>query len=218
MSPGGRKANQFARSQSWLAAQREQFSPSSVYRDYGIVSNPNARLRGRPRALDTGDVNYLSALLQANPVLYLDELQEKLLTQRGVDVLIATLLRTLRRLHFSRKCVSARMLERNYTLRSVYWIQIADMVPDLNMLIFIDEAAKNDRTSGCPKGWSLMGTCCIQQRAFVRGKCFSILPVLTLDGIIAHDVIEGSVNMEWFLGFLEEHVVRNLLCSGTCAT
>ncbi|KAJ6542874.1 hypothetical protein B0H19DRAFT_875396, partial [Mycena capillaripes] len=33
-----------------------------------------------------------------------------------------------------------------------------------------------------------------------------ILPVLTLDGIIAHDVIEGSVNTEHFLSFLEEHI------------
>jgi hypothetical protein len=76
------------------------------------------------------------------------------------------------------------------------------------MLMFIDEAAKNDRTTARTKGWSLLGTRCIQRRAFVRGKRFSILPVLTLDGIIAHDVIEGSVNTERFLSFLEEHVVR----------
>jgi hypothetical protein len=140
--------------------------------------------------------------------MYLDELQEKLLTQRGVGVSISTLLRTLRRLHFSRKCVSARALERNDTLRSAYWNRIADVVPDPNMLMFIDEAAKNDRTTARTKGWSLLGTRCIQRRAFVRGKRFSILPVLTLDGIIAHDVIEGSVNTERFLSFLEEHVVR----------
>jgi hypothetical protein len=92
---------------------------------------------------------------------------------------------------------------------------MADLVPDANMLMFIDEAAKNDHTSGRIKGWLLMGTRCIQQRAFVRGKHFSILPVLTLDGIIAHDVIEGSVNTAQFLSFLEEHVVRDFLCSAT---
>ncbi|KAF7372044.1 Tc1-mariner class transposase [Mycena venus] len=139
--------------------------------------------------------------------MYLDELQEKMLTQRGVDVSIATLLRTLRRLHFSRKCVSPRALQRNDTLRSAYWIRIADLVPDPNMLMFIDEAAKNDHTTTRQKGWSLMGMRCIQRRAFVRGKRFSILPVLTLDGIIAHDVIEGSVNTQRFIGFLEEHVI-----------
>jgi hypothetical protein len=87
--------------------------------------------------------------------------------------------------------------------------RIADIVPDANMLMFIDEAAKNDRTIGRPKGRSLVGTRCVQRRPFVRGKRYSILPVLTLDGIIAHDVIDGSVNTKHFLGFLEEHVVCN---------
>jgi hypothetical protein len=33
--------------------------------------------------------------------------------------------------------------------------------------------------------------------------------VLTLDGIIAHDVIEGLVNTKHFLSFLEKHVVSD---------
>ncbi|KAJ7099212.1 hypothetical protein C8R44DRAFT_947512 [Mycena epipterygia] len=47
---------------------------------------------------------------------------------------------------------------------------IADLAPDLNMLMFINEAAKNDRTTGCPKDWSLKGQRCIQRCAFVWGK------------------------------------------------
>ena len=36
----------------------------------------------------------------------------------------------------------------------------------------------------------------------VRGRCYSILPVLTLDGLIAWDIIEGSVTSERFVQFL----------------
>jgi transposase len=36
---------------------------------------------------------------------------------------------------------------------------------------------------------------------------FSILPILTLDGIITHDVIPGSVTSERFLRFLRELVI-----------
>jgi hypothetical protein len=85
--------------------------------------------------------------------------------------------------------------------------KMADIAPDPNMLMFVDEAAKNDRTTGRTRGWSLKGQRCIQRRVFIRGKRYSILPVITLDGIIAHDVIEGSVNTEHFLSFLEEDVV-----------
>ncbi|KIK91170.1 hypothetical protein PAXRUDRAFT_94875, partial [Paxillus rubicundulus Ve08.2h10] len=36
---------------------------------------------------------------------------------------------------------------------------------------------------------------------------FSILPAITLDGIIAYNIIEGPVNSQHFMRFLEEHVM-----------
>jgi hypothetical protein len=85
--------------------------------------------------------------------------------------------------------------------------KIADQVPDADMLMFVDEAARNKRTSGRSKGWALKGKRCFQRRCFVRGKRYSILPVLTLDGIITYDVIEGSVTAARFVEFLRELVV-----------
>ncbi|KAG2112036.1 uncharacterized protein F5147DRAFT_572829, partial [Suillus discolor] len=35
---------------------------------------------------------------------------------------------------------------------------------------------------------------------------YLILPILTLDGIIAYDIIEGSVMSERFMQFLQEHL------------
>ncbi len=89
--------------------------------------------------------------------------------------------------------------------------QIADQVPDPNMLMFGDEASKDERTLARIWGWSLRGTRCIQRKCFVRGRQFSILPILTLNGIIAYDVIEGSVTSEWFVQFLRELVVCSRL-------
>ena len=49
---------------------------------------------------------------------------------------------------------------------------------------------------------------------FVHGKRYSILPVLTLDGIVVYDIIEGSVTAEWFIEFVREMVVSSfvILC------
>src|SRR5712672_2612529 len=88
---------------------------------------------------------------------------------------------------------------------------IADLVTDPNMLMCGDEASKDERTPNRRKGWSQQGTRCVQQKCFVRGKRFSILPILTLDGIIAHDIIEGSVTSERFVEFLRELVVSVFL-------
>ena len=79
--------------------------------------------------------------------------------------------------------------------------------------MFGDEAAKDGQMSARRKGWSERGTRCMQQKCFVQGCHYSILPIFTLDGIITYDVIEGSVTGERFLRFLCELVVSFLQCN-----
>ena len=191
-----------------LGVQKSLVYQSLAYHHfYGVPYNPRSRKSGRRRMLSQEDLKLVVALLNCRHCIYLDEIQDEFYTKRGTVVSITTLLRTLHRLHYSRKCVSAHALERDDLLRSLYMNRIADEVPDPDMLIFIDEAARNKKTSARMKGWSLVGRRCVQQRCFIHGERFSILPILTLDGIIAHDIIPGSVTSERFLQFLHELVV-----------
>jgi transposase len=182
-------------------------------RMYGVPYNPYGHKPGRKRILSQGDVKFIVALLDRRHCLYIDEIQEHLNNERRVFVSIPTLLRTLQRLHYSRKGVSVRALERDNLLRSAFMNRVADEVSNPDMLMFVDEAARNKRTSGRPKGWSLVGKRCVQRRCFGRGERFSILPILTLDGIITYDIIPGSVTSERFLRFLRELVVCDSICS-----
>ena len=115
---------------------------------------------------------------------------------------------TLCRLHLSNKDVSGCALERNIEQRAIFMNRMANLVENPNMLMFGDEAAKNERTSARRQGWSLRGTRCVQQKCFVRGRRYLILPILTLDGIITYDIIEGLVTSDQFLQFLRELMVR----------
>ncbi|KAG2034936.1 hypothetical protein BDR03DRAFT_818745, partial [Suillus americanus] len=54
-----------------------------LHQDYSQVTNPFACRRGCSRILDAVDTKYIHALLQANPAMYLDELQEQLLTAQN---------------------------------------------------------------------------------------------------------------------------------------
>ncbi|KAJ6586487.1 hypothetical protein DFH09DRAFT_1075410 [Mycena vulgaris] len=128
------------------------------YTIHGVAHNPNTHPSGRCRLLTAIDIRFIEALLEQTCTIHLDELQEKLLMQHNINVSLPTLFRTLQRLHLSHKCVSVRALERNDIQCSAYMNRIADVVPDANMLMFIDEAAKNDHSTGRSKGWSLIGT------------------------------------------------------------
>ena len=85
--------------------------------------------------------------------------------------------------------------------------KIAEEVPDPNMLLFVDEAAKDERTTARRYGRAGRGNRCAVQHRFVRGIRYSIIAAITLDGIIAYDIVEGPVDTERFVRFLNEQVV-----------
>ena len=179
---------------------------------HGVCYNPTSHRRGRPRKLTSTDISFIKALISQHHTIYLDEIQEQLLSRRGAQISIPTLMRTLCRMQLTNKDVSGRALERNVEQRAIFMNYMAEIVQDLNMLMFGDEAAKDERTCVRKRGWSLRGSRCIQRKCFVRGRRYSILPILTLDGIITYDIIEGSVTSERFVQFLRELVVgSNLL-------
>lgn len=187
------------------------YTALKYYHRFGVPWNVRAKRSGRHRKLSYVHLNFIYHFLQENPCTYIDELQDIIRDRCGTHISFQTICRTLRYLHYSHKTVSKRALERNEKLRALFDIKIGELVRDPNMLVFLDEAARNDKTAGRNMGWSLRGTRCIQRRRFVRGKRYSILPALTLDGIIAHEIYEGSVTSERFYQFLKDYVVSFLL-------
>jgi hypothetical protein len=77
-----------------------------------------------------------------------------------------------------------------------------------DQLGFIDEVSKDERTPGCSQGRSKKGTRAKRRQVFVRGQRLSATGLLTIDGIIASVVVEGSMTMELLSKFLEESIVR----------
>ena len=69
-----------------------------THRDYNEFMHPFTQPHGRKRLLDRDDLNYLDAILRAEPGLFLDELQEKLRIVRNIEVSISTLSCTLSQL------------------------------------------------------------------------------------------------------------------------
>ncbi|PPR05263.1 hypothetical protein CVT26_012410 [Gymnopilus dilepis] len=185
------------------------------FRNFGVVHNPLNRPAGRPRLLTDEDTAFLESLLDANPSMYLDEMQQKLHDICGTDVSIATISRALRRANLTHKTVTKAAAERDEELRAI-WEGVMVQYTDPELFVFLDESAVDDRTGQRTQGWSHMGTPCVRRMSFLRGTRYSILPALTIDGIIALDIVEGSITKEKFLEFLRRDV-RSVVIMDNCA-
>jgi len=153
-------------------------------------------------------VDFISSLLAANPCLYLDELQDRLATDRDTHVSISTVSRAVRNLALRRKRVSAAAMERNELLRATWQAEYGDIPADY--FVWLDESSVDDRTNQRTHGWAVLGRACVRRATFIRGQRYSILPALTSDGIVALDIFEGSVNKEKFIRFLKEDLAPQL--------
>jgi hypothetical protein len=76
-----------------------------------------------------------------------------------------------------------------------------------DQLIFIDESAKDERTLSRNYGYSLRNAHAVKKAVFVRGTRYTILPALSLDGIIGLDIMEGSCDKQKFKEFIMNQVV-----------
>ena len=72
---------------------------------------------------------------------------------------------------------------------------------------FLDEVSKDERTSSQAHGRSCKGTQAIMKGVFFHGQCFSAEGLLSIDGMVASTVVEGSMMQELFVEYLEFTVV-----------
>ena len=114
-----------------------------IYQEHNQFTRPFTQPRGRKHLLDRDDLNYLEAILHAEPGLFLDELQDKLCTVRDVEVSIATLSCTLSRLAITHKSIAKEAAERNEHLRATWQIAMAQYDRNFDM---------KNMARGCRKG------------------------------------------------------------------
>lgn len=130
-----------SRSSSTIYAVLKEFRETG---DVGPYPN-NIERRGHQRAFDMDDMNFISAVTENSPALFLDEIQERLWEVRGIHVSVATISRAVRSLAITRKQISKEAIERNELLRATWKGKFGD-IPAEN-IVWIDESSLDDRTN-----------------------------------------------------------------------
>ncbi|KAJ7255578.1 hypothetical protein C8J57DRAFT_1075446 [Mycena rebaudengoi] len=153
-----------------------------LWRETGDVSKPKSSTAGRRRLLHREDLDYILRLVNLRPDWFLQELLHLVKTNRFISVHFTTIFRELQRLNMSRKKLKKIAAERNERVRMDFVRRMGEYPAEC--LGFLDETSKNERTLS--RGFGL----------------------LTLDGMMANTVVEGSMKRADYLQFLEQEVVR----------
>lgn len=184
----------------------ERWNDNLLY-DHGSIVPPPAATRGRPTCFTPAIMEDLRQVLQDDPTLYLDELQEWLAMTHGIPISISALHDHLKEARLTRKLLRKVACERNEDARAEFRLAQATWLT-AEMIVAVDETSKDNRTIYRHYGRAPAGERAISREPFARGQRYSILPALTVDGYIAAHIVPGSVDGETFLRFIEEEVVR----------
>jgi len=169
-----------------------------------VVSHPTS-IRGQKRLLDREDLDYLLELIHATPDLFVDELLTLLEKNWFISVHYTTIYRELERLNISRKKLQRIAEEQDEERRADFVARMAQYSPE--EIGFIDETSKDCCSIGRRSGRSQKNKRAQKKQPFVRGRRVSATGLLSLKGITARTVVEGSMTRELFLEFLEFNVV-----------
>lgn len=186
----------------WTGVSRRQITRIlSLHRKTGQVVTLQTELRGRPRELTVTDVQFLHTRLDDECDIYLDELRGGLEEICGVSVSLPTVWRALQRSGYTMKKLTRVALERSVRKRADYIARIGHY--NSEQLVFVDESACDRRTTYRGHAWAIKGRRAVRKAFFTRGKRYSILPALSLDGILHVSIIEGSFTTSRFADFIE---------------
>ncbi|KAJ8495206.1 hypothetical protein ONZ45_g12957 [Pleurotus djamor] len=172
-----------------------------VWRDHGDVVPPPKGRSGQPMVLRGLAVDFMLALIEREPDIYLDEIQNQLCELHDLHVSLPTISRTLKRLGFSSKKLSKAASERSEEASLEFTAEVGRDPPEY--FVCADEASVNVLTSYRENGWAYHGLRARKRARFTRGTRYSILPALSIEGIIYSRIKVGSYNGDDFLDWLD---------------
>ncbi|KEP50069.1 DDE family endonuclease, partial [Rhizoctonia solani 123E] len=141
---------------------------------------------------------YLLSSLNQRPDLTFEEIQDRLHSSRGTLVSISTIARTFQRSSYSRKQLSRYALEASAEARANFILTVGGEEYSTEQFVCVDETGCTRNTTKRRWGWSPIGIRAFYGEYSVRGERYTLLPALSLDGVLHLDIFCCSVNSDLF--------------------
>ena len=176
---------------------------------YGDVVPPKSPLKGHPRVCKPSTLDRLTKFLLKNPTAYLDEVQFWLCVEEGILISTTTIHQYQKYvLGFTNKHVTRTAIERNNKEHVQWYDEAQGMLYDFQILC-TDQSYIDDHTGTCQKGYAICGEECFVASPFCQGDRYTVNPVLSVDGFIALEIVEGSMDGAKFYDFILLQVVSH---------
>ena len=183
----------------------------SMFWSMVMLLPPKSPLKGRLRVCKPTTLDQLTEFLLGNPTVYLNEVQFWLCIEEGVLISTSTIHQYQKHvLGFTNKHVTRTAIERN-NKQCVQWYDEAQAMLYNFQILCTDQSYIGDHTGTHQKGYAICGEECFVPSPFCWGDCYTVNPVLSVDGFIALEIVEGSMDGAKFYDFILLQVVSWVL-------
>ncbi|CEL60039.1 hypothetical protein RSOLAG1IB_12299 [Rhizoctonia solani AG-1 IB] len=131
------------------------------------------------------------------------ELKTALEEGRGISVSCNTIDRACAQADYTCKQLTRSALEANDQLKAAFVATVGNGEYTARQFIFVDETRINRITPCRHIGRSVLGSRACRRDYFVRGKSYSGIAAISLDGIRHFDAVPGAANGQLFNIFIE---------------
>ena len=80
-----------------------------------------------------------------------------------------------------------------------------------NQFVWVDETGSDKRDHIRKYGYAIRGTTPVTHRLLARGQMVNAIAALSAQGVVAVDIVTGSVNGEKFFDFLRGTLIPNMM-------
>ena len=178
------------------------------FKETGEVE-PTKPNREQTRVLDEYEMQVVIGLLFEHPSLYLRELCSKLEEETGITVSTSTMCRIVHSHGFSRKRIQQVALQRSLAIRAKFVAEVQFF--NVDQFVWLDETGSDRRDHRRRYGYSLRGVRPVCHHLLHRGQRVSAIAAIATDGLVALELVQGTVNGQIFFDYVRGSLIPSML-------
>lgn len=175
----------------------------------GDVMPKKVPQRTELRSLNHSDELFILGMIIDSPSHYLSELCHAIEDACGKRVSPSTVCKTIHKHGFTRKKLQHVAKQRSLQYRGEYMAEIQMYHRDC--FVFIDETGCTSKDHTRKFGYAMRGESAVEHRWVHRGNRISAIAAMTTTGILAVELMTGSVNGDHFFDYVRGSLIPEML-------